>query len=83
MTGMDDFDRRWERIHEQLLFQLHGDERPRIANTRTLFGIKSEVEKKMECFAAEIEQERRERVAAKDSGAGTDDAGHDDAGKAR
>lgn len=62
---MDDFDRQWERIHEQLLFQLHGDERPRIATRRTLFGIKSEVETKMERFAAEIEAERAERVAAK------------------
>ena len=62
---MDDFDKRWQRIHEQLIYQLHGDERPRVSSQRTLFGIKSEVETKMERFAAEIEEERRARVAEK------------------
>lgn len=62
---MDDFDKRWQRIHEQLVYQLHGDEHPRISSQRTLFGIKSEVETKMERFAAEIEEERKARVATK------------------
>lgn len=62
---MDDFEKRWERIHEQLLYQLHGDERPRVSSQRTLFGIKSTVETKMERFAAEIEEERKARVARK------------------
>ena len=62
---MDDFDKRWQRIHEQLIYQLHGDERPRVSSQRTLFGIKSEVETKIERFAEEIEEERRARVAAK------------------
>lgn len=64
-TRMDDFDKRWQRIHEQLIYQLHGDERPRVSSQRTLFGIKSEVETKIERFAEEIEEERRARVAAK------------------
>ncbi len=64
-SAMDDFDKRWQRIHEQLVYQLRGDERPRVSSQRTLFGIKSEVEMKMERFAAEIEEERRARVAAK------------------
>ena len=62
---VDDFDRRWERIQEQLFSQARGDEPPKVVSTRTLFGIKSEVEKKMERFAEEIEEERRDRVEQK------------------
>ena len=62
---MDDFDRRWERIQQQLLSQARGDEPPRVASQRTLFGIPSGVERQMERFAEQIEQERKERVAAR------------------
>ena len=59
---MDDFDRRWEHIQQQLLCQARGDETARVASQRTLFGIPSSVEQQMERFAEQIEQERKERV---------------------
>ena len=60
-----DFERRWERIQEQLRVQMNGDVQPRVSSGRTLFGIKSESERKMDEFARQIEAEqaakRRER----------------------
>ncbi|MDO4290496.1 MAG: hypothetical protein Q4C41_04630 [Eggerthellaceae bacterium] len=58
---MDDFERKWQRIQEQLRIQASGDVRPRISSGRTLFGIQSEGERKMEEFARQIEQEWQEK----------------------
>ena len=58
---MDDFEKKWKRIQEQLRIQMNGDERARISSGRTLFGIQSECERKMEEFARQIEQERQEK----------------------
>lgn len=40
---------------------MNGDERPRISSGRTLFGIRSESERKMDEFARQIEEEQREK----------------------
>ena len=58
---MDDFEKKWRRIQEQLRIQMNGDEQPRISSGRTLFGIQSEGERKMEEFARQIERERQEK----------------------
>ena len=80
---MDDFDRRWERIQQELARQMNGDERPRYASTRTLFGIRSTAEVKMDEFVAEIEaeqaakrkaREEAEAAAAEEAGAAGDSA---------
>lgn len=65
---MDDFEKKWKRIQEQLRIQMSGDERPRVSSGRTLFGIQSEGERKMEEFAWQIEAEcqARERVKEND-----------------
>lgn len=63
---MDNFERKWELIREQLRVQATGDAPARVSSGRTLFGIKSEAEEKMERFAREIEEEnRRKRIAAR------------------
>lgn len=62
---MDDFERKWELIREQLRAEATGDARPRVSSGRTLFGIKSEAEEKMERFAREIEEENRLKRLAK------------------
>ncbi len=53
-----DFERRWERIQDQLRIQMNGDVQPRVSSGRTLFGIKSEGERKMDEFARQIEAEQ-------------------------
>lgn len=65
---MDDFEKKWKRIQEQLRIQMSGDERLRVSSGRTLFGIQSEGERKMEEFARQIEAEcqARERVKEND-----------------
>lgn len=61
---MDDFEKRWRRIQDQLRIQMNGDEQPRFSSGRTLFGIRSTAEEKMDRFAHEIEEEmRRKRLA--------------------
>ena len=68
---MDDFEKKWRRIQEQLRIQMNGDEQPRISSGRTLFGIQSEGERKMEEFARQIERERQEkRKGQRESGTG-------------
>ena len=62
---MDEFEKRWERMREQLLAQAAGEEPARVTSTRTLFGIPSTVEQTMERFAGEIEEERAARVASR------------------
>lgn len=61
---MDDFEKRWQRIRDQLLYQMNGAEPRAISSGKTLFGIQSEAEKKMERFAREIEEEQREKRRA-------------------
>ena len=63
---MDDFEKKWKRIQEQLRIQMNGDERPRISSGRTLFGIRSEGERKMEEFARQIEAEYQARELGKE-----------------
>lgn len=53
-----DFERRWERIQDQLRIQMNGDVQPRVSSGRTLFGTKSEGERKMDEFARQIEAEQ-------------------------
>lgn len=59
-----DFEKRWERIQDQLRLQMNGDVQPRLSSGRTLFGIQSEGERKMEEFAQQIEDERSARRRA-------------------
>ena len=61
---MDDFEKRWKRIQDQLRIQMNGDEQPRFSSGRTLFGIRSEAEQRMDRFAREIEEEARQRRLA-------------------
>ena len=60
----NDFEKRWERIQEQLRMQASGDVQPRMSSGRTLFGIKSEGERKMDEFARRIEAEQAARRRA-------------------
>ena len=64
---MDDFEKKWKRIQEQLRIQMSGDERPRVSSGRTLFGIQSEGEHKMEEFARQIEAEYQAREQVKEN----------------
>ncbi|MEE0845770.1 MAG: hypothetical protein U0L71_06210 [Eggerthellaceae bacterium] len=59
--AMDDFEKRWKRIQDQLRIQMNGDEQPRFSSGRTLFGIRSEAELKMDRFAREMEEEARQK----------------------
>lgn len=63
---MDDFEKKWKRIQEQLRIQMSGDEQPRVSSGRTLFGIRSEGERKMEEFARQIEAEYQVRELGKE-----------------
>ena len=63
---MDDFEKKWKRIQEQLRIQMSGDERPRVSSGRTLFGIQCEGERKMEEFAQQIEAEYQARELGKE-----------------
>lgn len=63
---MDDFEKKWKRIQEQLRIQISGDEQPRVSSGRTLFGIRSEGERKMEEFAQQIEAEYQARELGKE-----------------
>lgn len=62
---MDDFEKRWKRIQDQLRIQVNGDEQPTFSSGRTLFGIRSAAEEKMDRFAREIEEEARQRRLAR------------------
>lgn len=62
---MDDFEKRWKRIQDQLRIQMNGDEQPTFSSGRTLFGIRSAAEEKMDRFAREIEEEARQRRLAR------------------
>ena len=51
----NEFQKRWERIQQALAAELSGEAKPRVSSGRTLFGIKSEGETKMDAFAKQIE----------------------------
>ena len=53
----NEFQNRWERIQQALAVDLSGEVKPRVSSGRTLFGIKSEGETKMDEFAKQIEEE--------------------------
>lgn len=53
----NEFQKRWERIQQAIATELNGDVKPRVSSGRTLFGIKSEGESKMDEFAKQIEEE--------------------------
>lgn len=55
--SMSDFEKRWQRIQDALQCDYAGDVQPRVSSGRTLFGIKSEGEAKMEEFARQIDEE--------------------------
>ncbi len=70
MPRMDDFERKWKLIREHLMAEATGEQPCAISSGRTLFGIKSEAEQKMERFAREIEEEARaKRLAERDRNA--------------
>ena len=54
---MNDFEKRWQRISQLLSMEVTGKERPMVSSGRTIFGIKSTAEQKMDKFAKEIEEE--------------------------
>ena len=81
---MNDFEKRWQRISQLLAMEATGKERPMFSSGRTLFGIKSSVEEKMDQFAREIEEEQAAKrkathaVAQKDATAKKDADSADD-----
>ncbi len=75
---MNDFEKRWQRIQEALQLELTGDERPLVSSGRTLFGIRSEAEEKMERWAREIEEEHANRRAQRRDEEPTDEGGETD-----
>ena len=46
---------------------MSGDEQPRVSSGRTLFGIRSEGERKMDEFARQIEEEYQARDQVKEN----------------
>ncbi len=64
----NEFQKRWERIQQAIATELSDEVKPRVSSRRTLFGIKSEGESKMDEFAKRIEEEyaakRREEKRA-------------------
>ena len=73
---MNDFDRRWQRISQLLSMEATGKERPMFSSGRTLFGIKSTAEEKMDQFAREIEEEHAaKRKAAREAERETSQSG--------
>lgn len=64
----NEFQKRWERIQQALATELQGNVKPRVSSGRTLFGIKSEGEAKMDEFAKQIEAEYTAKRKAKKEG---------------
>lgn len=62
---MNDFEKRWQRISQLLSMEITGKERPMVSSGRTIFGIKSTAEQKMDEFAAQIEEEQAARRKAR------------------
>ena len=53
----NEFQKRWECIQQAIAAELSGEVKPHVSSGRTLFGIKSEGEAKMDEFAKQIEEE--------------------------
>jgi hypothetical protein len=53
---------KWQRIRDVLVAEGSGKATPRIASTRTLFGIPSSVDQAIESIVAEDEAKRRARA---------------------
>lgn len=71
---MDDFEKRWQRIQDMLGSEARGDAPMTISSTRTLFGIPSAVEQKMDSIVREDEEARRAaRIRAKREASGEDE----------
>lgn len=69
-ADMDDFERKWKMMRDYLFAEATGTEPRPFSSGRTLFGIKSEAEQKMERFAREIEEEQLRKLredAARDA----------------
>ncbi len=65
----NEFQKRWERIQQAIATEISGETKPKVSSGRTLFGIKSEGEAKMDIFAKQIEEEyAAERRARKQQG---------------
>ena len=63
----NEFQKRWERIQQAIATEISGKTKPKVSSGRTLFGIKSEGEAKMDVFAKQIEEEyAAERRARKE-----------------
>lgn len=56
---MDTEERKWQRIRDVIIAEGAGKAKPRIASTRTLFGIPSAVDEAMESIVAEDEARHR------------------------
>lgn len=73
---MDDFEKRWQRLRDQLGAEARGDSQPRLCSQRTLFGIRSSVDQTLDAVVAEqevqarrkLEAERQRRRQAEDEG---------------
>lgn len=59
---MDEFDRKWQRIQDQLGAQIRGDAPHLTSSGRTLFGIRSSVEIKMDEVAREMEERAQDQT---------------------
>ncbi|MDO4854589.1 MAG: hypothetical protein Q4A43_04195 [Coriobacteriia bacterium] len=57
---MDEWGKRWKQLQDALQYEISGKPPRPAASMRTLFGIKSEVEEKMDRFAREIEEKNKE-----------------------
>ena len=61
---MDDFEKRWQRLRDQLGAEARGDSQPRLCSQRTLFGIRSGVEQALDAVVAEQEAQARRKLEA-------------------
>ena len=61
---MDDFEKRWARLRDQLGAEARGETQPRLCSQRTLFGIKSSVEAAIDQVAAEQEERAQRNLEA-------------------
>lgn len=61
---MDDFEKRWQRLRDQLGAEARGDSQPRLCSQRTLFGIRSSVDQTLDAVVAEQEAQARRKLEA-------------------
>ncbi len=62
--AMDDFEKRWQRLRDQLGAEARGDSQPRLCSQRTLFGIRSSVEQTLDAVVAEQEAQAQRKLEA-------------------